>query len=578
MSIARWFLQFLKPFWKASLVSVLMGVGTIAAGIGLLGTSAFLISSAALHPSIAELQVAIVGVRFFGIARGLFRYGERLVSHEVNLRLLANLRTWLFMKLAVIAPKGVTYQSSADVSQTLISDVDQLENIYVRIITPILTGVIVAVGAPSLVGLWSWKAAWILFLGICVSAFGVPILTYGLCRNAGAEVVHWQHISRADWTSIITGMGEVLIYDQLSSLFQKTIKSGELLIKAKVALANRSALGEAISLWTTQMTLVTGLLVTIPLVAKGELTGTSLAVIALIFLASFEVANAIQMGASQLQTSLAAATRIQTLVSMSENEINLTSKVPLPSTLDLSLKHVDFRYHADAPPALLDINLDIPYGKRIAILGVNGSGKTTLFNLLLGFWEPSGGQMTIDGIDFRQISGDDLRRMIAWSPQHPFIFSASLRVNLQLAAPDAPDEVLWHALESVYLSDWAMALPDGLDTWMGEQGVAVSAGERQRISLARVILQNAPICLFDEPTTNLDQITEQAILQMLDTFTYGKTVLMATHHLSALQMVEEVVILHKGAIIESGEPQVLKGMSASVLNRIVVLEGGYLPG
>jgi len=266
----------------------------------------------------------------------------------------------------------------------------------------------------------------------------------------------------------------------------------------------------------------------------------------------------------------------------------------LPSTLDLSLKHVDFRYHADAPPALLDINLDIPYGKRIAILGVNGSGKTTLFNLLLGFWEPSAGQMTIDGIDFRQISGDDLRRMIAWSPQHPFIFSASLRVNLQLAAPDAPDEVLWHALESVYLSDWAMALPDGLDTWMGEQGVAVSAGERQRISLARVILQNAPICLFDEPTTNflqnapiclfdepttnLDQITEQAILQMLDTFTYGKTVLMATHHLSTLQMVEEVVILHKGAIIESGEPQVLKGMSASVLNRIVVLEGGYLPG
>jgi ATP-binding cassette subfamily C protein CydC len=225
---------------------------------------------------------------------------------------------------------------------------------------------------------------------------------------------------------------------------------------------------------------------------------------------------------------------------------------PEPSDYSLVVEHLSFRYAMDEPPALVDVSFELPQGQHLAIVGPSGSGKTTLVNLLLRFWEYQEGYIGLGGHDLRSYRAEDVRRMIAVVTQHTYLFGGTLRDNLRVAHPDATEADLLRALEQAQLREFSQALPEGLDTWIGEQGVRLSAGERQRLAIARALLRNAPLLILDEATANLDALTEQQVFTSLEQLMLGRTTLLITHRLVGLERMDRILVLRAGRAVEQG--------------------------
>lgn len=554
-------LGFLRPFAGWTALSVLLGAATIASGIGLLGASAYVISGAALHPSIATLQVAIVGVRFFGITRGLFRYLERLVSHSVNFQLLAGLRVWFYRALEPLAPARLQSYRSGDLLGRAVGDIETLENFYVRAVASPLVAVIVTVGMGLFVGRYDLRLGAILAGGLLLSCVATPLLANRLGRTPGWALV----AARAELSAALVdgaqGLGDLLSFGQGEARLSQIHSLNEDAGRAQVRLAWAGGLSNAFSLLVTNLTLLAVLVVAIPLVSGGSLSGVLLAVIAMLVLASFEAANPLPQAGQQLESSITAARRLFELV-RAEPEIK-SMPVPLaaPRSPALRIRGLTFRYAAELPPALEGLDLDLPPGKRVAIVGASGAGKTTLLNLLLRFWEFEQGVIELDGQDIRCYRPEDVRRLMGVISQSPYLFTTTIRQNLRLANPDASDANLERALRLAELQEWAAGLPEGLETWVGERGQNLSGGERERLALARVLAQDAPVALLDEPTAHLDALTEQRLLRSLETALRGRSLLMVTHRLSGLEAMDEILVLRSGRVVERGTHAALIAMN-----------------
>jgi ATP-binding cassette subfamily C protein CydC len=223
-----------------------------------------------------------------------------------------------------------------------------------------------------------------------------------------------------------------------------------------------------------------------------------------------------------------------------------------PERFDLTYENISFRYDEDSLPALSDIQLHVPHGESLAVLGETGAGKSTLANLLVRFWNPAAGRILIGGQDIRDLSESDLRSFICVVSQNAYMFNTTLRKNLLIAKPEASEAELYHALEVVQLSAFVNELPDGLDTWVGEYGKLVSTGQARRLAVARAVLCDAPIWVLDEPTAGLDNVTAQKLMQSLTNLTRNRTVLLISHRLIGLEKTDAIVILEDGRIVEQG--------------------------
>ena len=550
-------LRFLLPYWKWVGLSVLLGVATVASGIGLMGTSAFLIARAALHPSIAVLQVAIVGVRFFGISRGIFRYLERLASHEVNFKLLSQIRVWFYGCIEPLAPARLVNAAGGDLLSRAVADVDSLEDFYVRVVSPPLVAVIITAGMGLFVGLYDPRLAFILVLGLVICAFLAPVLLFTINQHMGKAFIEERGRLYAIYVESIQGLGDLLAYGYEKVQIQKVKTAGNRLGKIQLRLSQSREFSNALSGLITNLTLWAVLWAAIRLVGDGKLDGVSLAVLALLTMASFEAVNPLAQSGQVLQTSLQAARR---LFAVADAPIPISSSAtPYPTRFrsSIAIRDLWFRYAPEQPWVLQDIQLELSPNKKIAIVGASGAGKTTLINLLLRYWDYERGSIELDGVDIRQFAPNDVRGLTSLVSQTTYLFSATLRQNLLLAKPDAQADELMGVIAQVGLADWLTLLPNGLDSWLGENGVQMSGGERQRVAIARAILHNRPLLLLDEPTANLDALTEQQIIQVLTKVSKDKSVLWVTHRLSGLEMVDEILVMNHGKVIERGNQPAL---------------------
>lgn len=550
-------LGFMKPLRGWILISTMTGLATVAAGVGLLGTSAYLIASAAFHPSIAELSVAVVGVRFFGISRGVFRYLDRLVSHHVNFKLLSILRIWFYNCLKLLAPARLIHYQRGDLLSRAIGDIDTLDQFYVRAVSPVISAIFATVGFSMLVGSWNVRLGWILAAGLSVTSFVLPALVYIFSRGPAKQLVDQRAILSQTMLDTLRGAAEIIVFQQQEEELTQINRVSLQTNRAQVGLAHSQGLSNGMNAVLTQGTVALMLLVGIPLVRTGELDGIMLAVIVLITMASFEISIPIAQAAQFWESSLQAARRLFEMADQQPAIIEPVIPVSVPEKPNILIRNLSFQYHGNLPLAADHLNIDLPYGRKIALVGENGSGKTTILNLLMRFWDCQPGEILIDGIPVQEFSPKELRQRIGYVSPGGAIFQTTLRQNLLLANPGALDADLLRVLDSVQLGEWVQTLPDGLDTWLGASGLTISGGQLQRIQLARGLLMDAPIYLLDEPTTHLDVETETRLISLFRSIFQNRSLVWVTHRLVGLDWLDEILLLDNGRVVERGNQHTL---------------------
>jgi thiol reductant ABC exporter CydC subunit len=528
---------------------------TVLAGVGLMGTGAWLLSRAALHPSIAVLQVAIVGVRAFGIGRAVFRYLERLVSHDLTLRLLSRLKLSVYRALVPLAPARLVERRRGDLLGRVLLDVSTLEGLYARLLGPTLAAVLVTL----LVGLFllrfrpSLAAAAV--AGLVLTGSALPWLAAYLGRGPGRRLVEDRGVLSALLADGVLGGAEILAFGAEERHARTVDALGRRVALAQERLKRASALGGALSGLGADLTAVAVLAIAVSAVRGGGLDGVNLAVVTLVTLAAFEAVAALPAAWQALGATGAAARRLfeieDTTPAVEEPRAPVAASA-VSSAPVLELRELRFRYPGETRLALDGVSLRVARGKRVAVVGASGSGKSTLAHLVLRFWEVPADTLFCEGRDVRSLPSDDVRARVAFAAQRAHLFTGTLRDNLRLAAPDASQEALESVLRSVRLDALVDPSGDGLDTWIGEQGVRLSGGERQRLALARALLRPAPLLLLDEPTAHLDARTEQDVLSTIVRAGEGRATLLVTHRLSGLERFDEVLVLDRGRVVERG--------------------------
>lgn len=537
-------------------LAVLLQVATVAAGVGLMGTSAWLISKAALHPSIAALQVAIVGVRFFGISRGLLRYLERLVSHDLTLRLLTGLRVGLYRALVPLAPARLLGFRSGDLLGRVLEDVGTLESLYVRVLGPSLSAL--AFGVVLGVVLLPFGGAVVVAAlgGLAGAGLLLPALAGRLAQAPGRRLVVARGDLAARLTDGVHGLGEILAFGREEDHARAVGAQARTMLVAQGRLVRVSSAGGALSALAADLTLVLVLALAIPAVRSGSLDGARLAVVSLLTLSAFEVVAGLPAAWQGLGATRAAARR---LFEIREQPPAVPEPAAAPVVASrsaeaplLEVRGLTFTYPEAARPTLVEVDLSLDRGQRVAVVGASGSGKSTLAHLVLRFWDVPEGTLRLAGRDVRALPGDTVREAIAFSAQRTHLFTGTFRDNLLLAKADATEEELERVLQLARLTAEVSRLPEGLGTWVGEEGHQLSGGERQRLGLARALLRSAPLLLLDEPTAHLDAVTEREVLGEIVRAGEGRATLLITHRLEGLEDFDEVLVLDRGRVAERG--------------------------
>ena len=550
-------LSFLTGSWDWVALSVLLGALTIGANISLMGTSAWLISTAALHPSVADLGVSIVGVRFFGISRAVFRYSERLVSHNVTFRLLARLRVWFYKRLEPLAPARLMEYRAGDLLARIVGDVEMLENFYVRVVSPPLVALVIGTGTAFFLASFYTLLAPVVIGFFLMLGFVLPLSSLLLGRKPGKALVALRADLNTRLVDGIQGLADILAYGRAEDHASRIATIGLDYGKAQKHMARISGFQSGLATLLTNFGLWLVIYLSIPKVSEGNIPGPMLASLALLTLASFEAVTPLPFAAQIWESVRAAAGRLFEIVDTqpeveqgSERRTENRGSTDPRSALEIS--NLSFTYPGQYTHAIQDISFTLDYGKSLAIVGPSGAGKSTIVSLLLRFWEYSSGDIRMGGESLHDLEQDEVRARCAVVSQNSYLFNTSFHENLRIARPSASQDEIEKAAQQAQIHEFIMSLPKGYQTYIGEQGQRLSGGERQRLAIARALLKDAPILILDEPTANLDPLTEKQVLETLFSITEEKSTLLITHRLVGLENMDEILVMEHGRIVERG--------------------------
>jgi ATP-binding cassette subfamily C protein CydC len=538
-------------------LSVLLGAATIGSSIGLLSASAYIIAMAALQPSIAELQLSIVSVRFFGIARGVFRYLERLTSHQTTFHLLARIRVWFYEHLEPLAPSTIMDFQSGDLLARIVSDIETLQQFFLRVLAPPVVALIISCLASLFVARYYPPLSWALILGLISAGAFLPWLLQSLTRGYGQQLIQARAKLQISLTEAFQGIVDLLVHNADQFQMRRVSQFNNTYLSLQRQSAHYQALGDALSGLIFNLTIAIVLIMAIPIVNGNQLSGVDLTVLVLTVIASFEAIQTLPEAFQNLEKSLAAGKRIYEIVDTQPEVRDPSHPSSQPRGFDLHVENLFFRYSSEGPNALEDLSFQLPERGCIALVGTSGAGKSTLVNLLLRFWDPDEGRILLGENDLRSYQAVDARSWMAVLSQNTQIFNGTIRENILLARPDAKKEQLIQATREAQFHDFILSLPEAYETWVGEGGALLSGGERQRLALTRALLKDAPILILDEPSANLDALTEQALFIDLREIIRERTTLLISHRLVAMELADEILVLHRGKIIERGDHNTL---------------------
>jgi ATP-binding cassette subfamily C protein CydC len=557
-------------------LSVLLSSITILASVALMGTSAWLISTAAIAVSVADLGVSTVGTRFFGITRAIFRYLERLVSHDVTFRLLAKLRVWFYEKLEPLAPARLMNFRSGDLLARVIGDVETLENFYVRVVSPPLTAIVVGtVTAIFLASFYPLLAPVYLTFYLSLGLF-LPILAQTTSRKSAEQTISLRADLQTNLVDGIQGMADLIAYGRADERLTQIAATADSYGNAQRRMARVTGIHSAMGTLLTNLGMWTILFLTIPQIINGEIAGPMLASLTLLTLASFEAVTPLPLAAQMWNSAREAARRLFEVVD-TEPEIKDDTRY---SKIDdrisnIEFSNLSFTYPSQTTPALQHLTFNLKPRTSLAIVGPSGAGKSTIANLLLRFWDYQVGEITLGGESLKALNQDEVRARCGYVSQNTYFFNTSIYENLRFARKKVTREEVEAACKSAQIHDFIMSLPKGYDTLIGEQGLRLSGGERQRLAIARALIKDAPILILDEPTANLDPLTEQQVLETLFKVMKQKTSLLITHRLIGLENVDEILVMNHGNIIERGTHAELAG-KASFYGHLLDLQNRIL--
>ena len=548
-------LAHVRPEWRRLLQSCLLGACALGAGIGLLATAAWLISRAEQHPHESALALGIVAVQFFGLSKGLARYGQRLVGHDAALRALADLRVRIYTALEPLAPTGLPAFRSGDLMARFVDDVDSVQDLFVRVIAPFAIAVIVGVGTVALEWAVLPAAGLIVAVALLLAATVVPWLTQGLARRAEAAQAEARGALSSAVVELVRGAQELAAFGAADRKLGETLEIDARLARIARRRALTAGVGQGLATLLPALATFGCLLVGVSAVRDGSLDVVLLAMIAIVPLAAFELASPLPAATQTLARVRASLGRVGDVLETEPvvaEPVRPRSLPDQPASHALRVRGLRCRYDDDGPWVLDGIDLDLSAGRRVAVIGRSGAGKSTLARVLLRLAPYQGGSVTLDGIELSQLEGDACRRVIGLLSQDAHVFDTTIRANLRLARREASDEQLREALVAARLGAWVDGLPDGLDTHVGELGERMSGGERQRLAAARVLLADFPVMVFDEPGEHLDTTTADAIVADVLDAAADRAVLLITHRLAGLQAADEVIVLDGGRVAQRG--------------------------
>jgi ATP-binding cassette, subfamily C, bacterial CydC len=527
-------------------LAVALGALTVLFGVGLMATAGYLISRAAQRPAILSLTVAIVAVRFFGIGRPLVRYLDRLASHDLALRALGTVRVRAYERIEPLAPAELGGRREGDLLTSVVADVDALQGLHLQGVLPPLVALLAGAASVGVAAAFLPAAGLVLALGLLAGAIAVPLLSAGLYRRAARRQAGARAELSAEVLELLACAPELAVYglreERLAGL--RAVDSRLVRLAARDALS--AGVAEGAGLLMCGLTVVGVLASAVAAHADGRLGATSIALLALLALASFEAVQPLALAARELAATLASGARLLELMDREPSIADPPAPAAPPQSFELRLEGVWARYGAGERPVLEGLDLRLPAGGKLALVGASGAGKSTIVDLLLRFLDPERGRVTLGGRDLREYRQRDVRAAIALAGQDSHLFSASIRENLLLAAPDASDAELERALRRACSWGWVSALPQGIGTLVGEQGRALSGGQRQRLALARALLADAPVLVLDEPTAHLDAPTAAELMRDVFAAAAGRSVLLITHRPEGLELVDEVLELADG--------------------------------
>lgn len=524
-------------------LAALAGAAADLAGVALIAAAAWLITRAAERPPLAALSVAIVAVRAFATTKGVFRYGERLSGHDVALRAQAVTRERLYRALI---PAGPLPRRGADLLSRMVDDTEAVQDLLVRCVLPAVAALLTGVAAVSIAAVLLPAAALALCAGLLAAGLVLPAGTAVAARRWSARLAPARAELAARVADLVHGAADLAACGARDRAVDAAMASDARLARLERGRARVNAAALAAGMLAQGLTVVS--VVLIAQAAAADRVAT--AVLALTSLVAFEPVLPLAAAGERFAGVLAALRRLREIAATPPAVAEPAAPAPPPEPpLTVEIENLVVR-HGDREPALKGVDLTLTPGRRVAVIGPSGAGKSTLLAALMRTVDIESGEIRVNGVDIRAFAPDDVRARITGLTQDPYVFQASLRDNLRLAGPEAPDARLAEAVRRARLEEWAERT--GWDTVLGEDGRTVSGGQLQRLALARALLFDPPVLLLDEPAEALDEETADLLMADLLDATRGRTTLLVTHRLRGLEQVDEIVVIEDGRVTQRG--------------------------
>ena len=572
-------LPFLRLFKFAKLplfLGLVLMITGLASSIGLLTTSGWFLAATAIAGlgTLFNFFYPSASVRGLAIGRTLFRYFEKLVTHDATFRILAKLRVQVFEKIIPLSPGVLNRYRNSDLLNRLVSDVDTLDSLYLRLIAPFITAIFVILA--MCIGLSFVNAPLALGLGLSLLllVFVIPTIFYQLGKKFGDKLVHSRALYRTQFLEFIQAQAELLLFNAEDKLKDNMAKTEANWQADQQKEANLSGFSTALSLF------LNGLIIAAMLwfssqaeFGNDEYRMAFIALFTFAALASFEILMPLGSAFLHIGQVIASAERVTDIIEQQPLvTFNGKAEFDQNATTLIETKDLSFTYPERQNRALENLNLTIQKGQKVAILGKTGSGKSTLLQLLVRNYDANQGELFLAGKPIVDYAEDTLRSQFCFLTQRVHVFSDTLRQNLQFAsAVNISDEKMIEVLNQVGLGK-LLEQEQGLDIWLGDGGRPLSGGEQRRLGLARILLNDAPILLLDEPTEGLDRETERQILRLILAHAENKTLIMVTHRLTAIEQFDELCVIDEAKLIEKGTYaellQLEKGFFKQLVERV----------